>query len=145
MIRQRTRWAAASTAGLALAMACGGSRPIPPGESGDAAPFAGAPGGTAQTLLFACVGDARPAIEDDTGSYPTNVVSALFQRIEALRPWPSFVVATGDYVFASTGSMSTAAAQLDLFAQARTLYHGQFFPALGNHECTGATSSNCGP
>jgi hypothetical protein len=145
MIRQRTPSATASTAALVLAAACGGSRSVQPSESGDAAPLAGAAGSTAQALLFGCVGDARPAIEDDTGGYPTNVVSTLFQRIEALRPWPSFVVATGDYVFASTGPTSTAAAQLDLFMQARALYRGQFFPALGNHECTGATSSNCGP
>jgi hypothetical protein len=28
---------------------------------------------------------------------------------------------------------------------ARARYSGTLFPALGNHECTGATTSNCGP
>jgi hypothetical protein len=28
---------------------------------------------------------------------------------------------------------------------ARALYSGVTFPAMGNHECTGATASNCGP
>jgi hypothetical protein len=96
-------------------------------------------------LVFACVGDSRPAIEDDTAGYPTNVVGTLFQRIEELRPRAAFVVSTGDYQFASTGPTSTAAAQIDLFMQARALYRGPLFPALGNHECTGATASNCGP
>lgn len=147
MGRDRARRAASWAAGAVAAIACGACGAPHPSESGTTAGgiAPGAVGGPPHTLLFACVGDARPAIEDDTGGYPTNVVATLFQRIDALRPWPSFVVATGDYVFASTGATSTAAAQLDLFAQARALYRGSFFPALGNHECTGATASNCGP
>jgi hypothetical protein len=35
--------------------------------------------------------------------------------------------------------------QLDLYNAARAQYSGVLFPALGNHECTGATASNCGP
>ena len=37
-----------------------------------------------------------------------------------------------------------AAAQLDLYQAARQAFSGVLFPALGNHECTGATASNCG-
>jgi hypothetical protein len=102
-------------------------------------------GGALSKLLFACVGDTRPPSEDDTAAYPTNIITRIFGGIEATAPHPSFVVATGDYVFASNGPKGQAGAQLDLYLQARTSFRGPHFPALGNHECTGATSSNCGP
>jgi hypothetical protein len=35
--------------------------------------------------------------------------------------------------------------QLDLYLGARGKYAGTLFTAMGNHECTGATASNCGP
>jgi hypothetical protein len=56
---------------------------------------------------------------------------------------PPFGVSTGDYMFASTGG-AEASPQLDMYLAARALYSGTMFPALGNHECTGATASNCG-
>ncbi len=34
--------------------------------------------------------------------------------------------------------------QITLYMGARAKYSGAFFPAMGNHECTGATASNCG-
>jgi hypothetical protein len=34
--------------------------------------------------------------------------------------------------------------QLDLYKQARQAFAGVEFPAMGNHECTGYTASNCG-
>ena len=100
-------------------------------------------GGKVSRLLFACVGDTRPAVEDDTASYPVEVVARIYGDIEALSPRPSFVVSTGDYLFASGRRGDIAAAQLDLYMRARALYSGAFFPAMGNHECTGATVSNC--
>jgi hypothetical protein len=98
-----------------------------------------------QRLFFACVGDTRAAVENDPASYPTNVIGALFAEIQALSPRPPIVLSTGDYVFASPGAAAEASAQLDLYLAARHLYEGAFLPALGNHECTGATASNCGP
>ena len=95
-------------------------------------------------LVFACVGDTRPPDEDDTAAYPSSVITQIFAGIEATSPRPAFVVATGDYMFASNGPEGQAGAQLDLYLEARAVYRGPFFPALGNHECTGATSSNCG-
>lgn len=95
-------------------------------------------------LVFACVGDTRPPDEDDTGAYPSSVIAQIFASIEASQPRPAFVVATGDYMFASNRPEGQAGPQLDLYLEARAAYHGAFFPALGNHECTGATSSNCG-
>jgi hypothetical protein len=95
-------------------------------------------------LVFACVGDTRPPDEDDTAAYPNGVITQIFASIETSEPRPEFVVATGDYMFASNRPEGQAGAQLELYLEARAQYRGPFFPALGNHECTGATSSNCG-
>ncbi|MGH7440547.1 MAG: metallophosphoesterase family protein, partial [Polyangiaceae bacterium] len=105
----------------------------------------GADGGTASRLYFAVVGDTRPAGRDDVAGYPSAVISQIYERLAALEPPPSFVVSTGDYQFASSGgSGESARAQLALYASARSQYPGPLFPAMGNHECTGATASNCG-
>jgi hypothetical protein len=103
----------------------------------------GADGGTASRLYFAVVGDTRPAGRDDVAGYPSAVIGAIYGRIAALDPAPTFVVSTGDYLFASERGTS-AHAQVALYASARALYPGPLFPAMGNHECTGATASNCG-
>jgi hypothetical protein len=58
-------------------------------------------------------------------------------------PPPPFAIATGDYMFAKP-AVGQAGPQLDLYLAARTRYPNPVFPALGNHECTGATASNCG-
>ena len=108
----------------------------------------GADGGTLTHLLFAVVGDTRPATIDDTSGYPTSVLTSIYSGIGAFAPRVPLVVSTGDYMFASTaprGGESQAGAQLDLYMQARARFPGAFFPAMGNHECTGATNSNCGP
>jgi Calcineurin-like phosphoesterase len=94
-------------------------------------------------LSFAVVGDSRPATVDDTAGYPTSIVERIFDDIQALRPAPRFAVSTGDYMFASTRA-GQAAIQLDLYLHARSRYAGVVFFAMGNHECTGATASNCG-
>jgi hypothetical protein len=106
----------------------------------------GSNGGYLSRLLFACVGDTRPPIEDDLSEYPTPVIARIFADIEAMRPRPALVFSTGDYVFASSHpGNGAAAAQLDLYLLARRSYSGLLFPTMGNHECTGATNSNCGP
>jgi hypothetical protein len=104
----------------------------------------GANGGSLSRLLFAVVGDTRPANYDDVSGYPTPIITKIFQDIEAMSPRPPFVLATGDYQFASSGSSSTSSQQLDLYVGARKNYSGVQFPAMGNHECTGAVASNCG-
>jgi hypothetical protein len=103
----------------------------------------GGNGGSVSRLYFAVVGDTRPANEDDTTGYPTAVITRIYQALEALSPPPAFAVATGDYQFAAP-SGSEGAAQVDLYMGARAKYSGALFPAMGNHECTGATASNCG-
>jgi hypothetical protein len=61
----------------------------------------------------------------------------------SMNPPPSFGVSTGDYMFATPGK-GNAAPQLDLYLQARAGFSNVMFPAMGNHECTGYTASNCG-
>jgi hypothetical protein len=103
----------------------------------------GTDGGTLSRLLFACVGDTRPPTENETASYPVEVITRIYADIEALKPRPPLVISTGDYVFASGARGDIAAAQIDLYMSARGRFSGTFFPGMGNHECTGATISNC--
>jgi hypothetical protein len=116
------------------------------GAAIDAGPVSGtvtATGGSVSRLYFAVVGDTRPPTINDTGAYPSSIIRTIYGDIEASSPRPSFVVSTGDYVFASPTN-SVASAQFDLYLAARQKYSGVVFPAMGNHECTGATNSNCG-
>jgi hypothetical protein len=99
---------------------------------------------TSNGLTFAIVGDTRPPSEDDTADYPTAIITTIFQDIEAVSPKPAFVIATGDYQFADP-SNSEQQPQIDLYMGARQSFTGAFWPAMGNHECTGDTASNCGP
>ena len=103
---------------------------------------AGVGGGNA-SLTFAIVGDTRPASIDDTTNYPTSIITKIYQDIEAASPKPSFVIGTGDYQYASTTGTAQAA-QISKYMTARAAYSGPFYPAMGNHECTGYTDSNCG-
>jgi hypothetical protein len=103
----------------------------------------GTGGGTLSQLTFAVVGDTRPPSWDDVQGYPTTQITKIYQDIAALNNMPSFVLGTGDYQFSSSGWGSTAPQQLALYAQARAAFPGPFFPAMGNHECTGAVASNC--
>jgi hypothetical protein len=100
-------------------------------------------GGTESHLYFAVVGDTRPANEDDTSNYPSAIIGGIFSDLSKVNPMPPFVVSTGDYQFSSP-SGSQASAQLNKYLSAHGNYTGVQFPAMGNHECTGATASNCG-
>jgi hypothetical protein len=136
---------------LCLIAACGGHSSVPsdgkhddamPGPQPDAATVFGA------TFSFAVVGDTRPPNEDDVTGYPTGVITGIWHDVQAFSPHPDFAVSTGDYVFANpnppNGMMPTVDAQLDLYLGARAQYTNAVFAAMGNHECTGATASNCG-
>ncbi|MHB1845116.1 MAG: metallophosphoesterase family protein [Deltaproteobacteria bacterium] len=113
---------------------------VVPAPSGSVGPG----GGSVSRLLFGVIGDTRPANPDDTGNYPVNVASRIFEDLQAFSPRPEFVIATGDYMFAQPGN-GQAAPQATLYLQAAQNFQGQLFPAMGNHECTGYTASNCGP
>lgn len=98
-------------------------------------------GGSLSHLEFAVVGDTRPPVIDDTKNYPTAIITKIYQGVQATGA--PFAVSTGDYMFASTYG-TQASAQLALYLGARKAFAGPLFPALGNHECTGAVTSNCG-
>ncbi len=102
----------------------------------------GPQGGSVSYLYFAVVGDTRPQNEDDTGGYPTQVVEKIYADIEAMNPRPQFVLTTGDYQFAAPNGQE-GAKQLALYQKAASQFTGPVFAAMGNHECTGATASNC--
>jgi hypothetical protein len=110
------------------------ARPVSGGT--DAAP-------SANDLRFAIVGDTRPPNLDDTSGYPTAVISKIWGDVQAMSPPAQFAISTGDYMFAST-SGSQQNPQLDLYLNARMQFTGTVYAAMGNHECTGATDSNCG-
>ncbi len=100
-------------------------------------------GGIVSRLYFAIIGDTRPGGINGTAKYPTKIITQIYQDITSLSPLPSFVVTTGDYMYASpTGTQG--AAQIQLYQQAENVYPNIVFHALGNHECTGYTASNCG-
>ncbi len=118
----------------------------PPPPSPDAGPVVGTvtgAGGSVSRLLFAVVGDTRPAMINDTAGYPSSVITGIYNDLAALNPEPSFVVTTGDYQFASPNS-AECAVQVGLYVTARAAYKNPVFPTFGNHECTGADVSNCG-
>jgi predicted phosphodiesterase len=129
--------------------ACSSSHPGGSGGPGDApatrdgAVLPDAGGGPLSELRFGIVGDTRPANIDDTSAYPTAIITKIWQDMEAESPHPQFVVSTGDYMFASTTG-SAQQTQLNLYMTARAAFTGLQYPAMGNHECTGATASNCG-
>ena len=96
------------------------------------------------TLSFAVVGDTRPPTEDDTAGYPTAVITKIWQDVEAASPRPAFALSTGDYQFASpTHTPGTQATQVGYYMTARANFSNIVFPAMGNHECDGATQDNC--
>ncbi len=109
-----------------------------PAQSVDASVIMG------NAFRFAIVGDTRPPSPDDVSAYPTPIITAIWDDIEQTSPHPDFAIATGDYQFSSTGSSSTVNPQLDLYLGARAHFTNVVYPAMGNHECTGATASNCG-
>lgn len=96
---------------------------------------------SAGTFRFAVFGDVRPRNPDDTANYPTAVVTGLFQQIAAQSP--QFVIGTGDYMFASTTNDSGIQTQVADLLGAEQAFTGPIYHAMGNHECTGATASNC--
>jgi hypothetical protein len=132
---------------LAAVAGCGGSN-LPCATCSDAgtptspAGTIGVGGGSVSSLYFAVVGDTRPANPDDTANYPTAVIQKIYADIEAMSPRPQFVITTGDYMFADPSS-GQAQPQISLYMQAASQFEGPLFPAMGNHECTGATDSNC--
>ena len=110
------------------------------GGSGGVGGGSGTGGGTGGLLKLAVFGDCRPPNSDDTSGYPSTVVSGIFKLAQS--NGAQLAIGTGDYMFASTASAVTA--QVALFDQAKANYTaGPIYLTMGNHECTGATASNC--
>ena len=125
--------------------ACGNSPAFLDAPAGDAAPEADASTALGPLFRFAVVGDTRPSNEDDLAGYPTAVITKIWADVEASSPHPDFAISTGDYMFAGPNTVpSTVDKQLDLYLGARAQFTNATFPVIGNHECTGATASNCG-
>ena len=115
---------------------------VPASDAGAPRGTVGINGGSVDRLFFAVLGDTRPSLPNDTAHYPTATITGIFQAMQAMNPRPQFAVGTGDYQFAYSTS-SEAAKQVGFYMGARAYYSNTFFPAMGNHECTGATNSNC--
>lgn len=120
-----------------------GTLDVQPVDVGDVGPLPTltVQGGELAELTFAIVGDTRPALIEDTAGYPTAIATKIWQGVQATNV--PFAVTTGDYMFATAWG-SQSAPQLDLYLKAAAGYTGLRLPAMGNHECTGATTSNCG-
>jgi hypothetical protein len=100
----------------------------------------GEPGPLAGGLTFAVFGDSRPANQNDTANYPSAIIGNIFTLAQTLGA--QFVVGTGDYMFAST--QADVDGQVALFQKAESNYSaGPIYLTMGNHECDGATASNC--
>ena len=93
----------------------------------------------ANALRFGVFGDARPGSPNDSSHYPSMVLTSIFTQAEE-RGLP-FMIGTGDYMFANGEPEVTT--QMSLVLAAEAPYHGAIYHTLGNHECTGATASNC--
>lgn len=133
---------------LVLTAACHSSSNAPSDGAipADATVYPDASPTYSNAFRFAIVGDTRPANEDDVEGYPTAVITKIWADVQAASPHPDFAISTGDYMFASPSKTpSTVDKQLDAYLRARVQFSNNVFPAMGNHECTGATASNCGP
>ena len=96
---------------------------------------------SASLLTFGVFGDVRPPNFNATADYPTAIVTSVMDGLQG--QGAQFAIATGDYMFAYDNSGSAANAQLDLLLQAESHFTGPVFHAMGNHECTTASTSNC--
>lgn len=113
----------------------GGSFPdvvVPPGTIGPL-------GGTVSRMRFGVFGDARPASPGDTAGYPAAVVGSVMDGMASTGA--QFAIGTGDYMFASNATEVNA--QLAMLRAAEGRFPNHVFHGLGNHECTGASASNC--
>ena len=116
------------------------ARDVPtPGMDAPADGAVGPLGGTVARMRFGVFGDVRPPNPNDTAQYPAAIVAAVLDGITAAGA--QFAVAGGDYMFAST--TATANAQVGMLLAAESRFAGHVFHSLGNHECTGASASNC--
>jgi hypothetical protein len=99
--------------------------------------------GPLSTLSFAIVGDSNPAVANDTAGYPTSIVAKIWQDIQNATPRPAFAIATGDYINAIPGGPQVTP-QFTQWLSLRKGFSNPVYPVMGNHECNGYVTSNCG-
>jgi hypothetical protein len=100
---------------------------------------------TVSSLSFAVTGNTRPATVDDVANYPTAVIEKIYADIQAVTPAVPFVVATGNYMYATYSNLNgTQSAQINDYLSARNAYTGTVLPAMGNQECAELETGNCG-
>jgi hypothetical protein len=100
----------------------------------------GPSGGTVDRFKFAVFGDVRPPSIDADTSYPVAIITPIIRAIQS--QGAQFIMATGDYMYSRT--TASVQNQLDQLLGAETSFtNGTIFHTMGNHECTGGTSSNC--
>jgi hypothetical protein len=135
---------AAGSGGSAGGGNAGGGGSAGGGMAGDGGTMGG--GGTADggepsgLMTLAVFGDCRPPNLEGTSQYPSQIVSGIFTLAQS--NGAQFVIGTGDYMFSNT--VAGVAAQLQLFAKSKGMFTaGPVYLAMGNHECTGYTASNC--
>jgi hypothetical protein len=127
----RRSWVAA----LILLGACTGNNPLA-GHAGGGG--GGGPSSTSPALNFGVFGDCRP--ERPGSPYPVTVLGNIFTLMQ--QKSIQFALGTGDYMFADT--QADVDAQMVSYEQSQAHYTlGPVYHVMGNHECTGATASNC--
>ena len=99
----------------------------------------GPSGGNVDRLAFVVFGDVRPPTVGFDLGYPTGTLTQILTRAAATPA--EFGLGTGDYMYSDTAA--SVAAQLDKLVAAERAFGRPIFHAMGNHECTGATASNC--
>ena len=108
-----------------------GSGGTDPGDGGAVGPT----GGTVDLLRFATVGDTRPPSCDDIAAYPTPIINAIADAVQARQA--QFMIDTGDHMYVCTNQLADADAQMALFMSSAARFSNQWFMTMGNHECFG--------
>ena len=99
----------------------------------------GPTGGTVDRLFFGFTGDTRP---DQCGTaYPTPIINNIFTQMKSMGV--QFAVDQGDHMFNCGSDFSGARDQMNAYVQAAGLLGKTVFMTMGNHECTGESSTLC--
>lgn len=136
-----------------LAVSCGARVVTPPGSdagtsgaidagfSGDSG--VGLAGGAVELLRFGTVGDTRPPDCDDTAAYPTPIINAIADAVQARQA--QFMIDTGDHMYVCNNELTEADTQMGLFTAATARFSNPWFMTMGNHECnSGGGAQVCG-
>jgi hypothetical protein len=102
----------------------------------------GPTGGTVDRLFFGFTGDTRPS--SCGAAYPQMVINTIFTSLK--QQGVQFAIDQGDHMF-SCGSgdpaFADAKAQMGDYITAAALLGKPVFMTMGNHECSGSSSTLC--